>query len=287
MKFVRFGPPGRERPGCIDEDGRLRALTSFLPDISPEYLEPERLARLRSIDPRGLPIVTSTERLRPCIAGVGKLICVGLNYADHAAEAGMTPPAEPILFMKPTSSIAGPHDDLLLPRGATKGDWEVELGVVIGAGGQYIEEADAMEHVAGYCAVNDISERAFQFEGTGQWMKGKSADGFAPLGPWLVTADEIADPHALSMWLDVNGRRMQDGNSGSMIFRIPFLISYISRYMSLAPGDIIATGTPAGVGMGKTPPVFLKPGDVMELGIEGLGTQRQLVRAWDGAGGAA
>ncbi|MFC0303491.1 fumarylacetoacetate hydrolase family protein [Rhizorhabdus histidinilytica] len=287
MKFVRFGPPGRERPGCIDAEGRLRSLASYLPDISREYLDPDRLSRLKSIDPRELPIVTSSERLGPCLADVGKLVCVGLNYADHAEEAGMTAPAEPILFMKPTSSIAGPDDDLRLPRGATKGDWEVELGVVIGLGGKYIEEAEAMAHVAGYCMVNDISERCYQLEGTGQWLKGKSADGFGPIGPWLVTADEIADPHALTMRLDVNGWRAQDGTSGSMIFRIPFLISYISRFMSLAPGDIIATGTPAGVGMGQKPPVYLKPGDVMELEIEGLGRQRQRVLAWDGAGAGA
>jgi 2,4-diketo-3-deoxy-L-fuconate hydrolase len=286
LKLVRFGPAGKERPGCIDSQGNVRALTSYIPDVTGDALRPSQLPSLLSIDPSSLPIVTSAVRLGPCVSGVGKFICVGLNYRDHAEEAGMTPPKEPILFMKPTSAIGGPDDDVFLPRGSQKGDWEVELGVVIGTGGKYIEEENAMAHVAGYCVVNDLSERAFQLEGTGQWVKGKSADGFGPIGPWLVTPDEIADPHDLTMWLEVNGERRQSGNSGSMIFRIPYLISYISNFMSLAPGDVIATGTPAGVGMGHKPPVYLKPGDVMELGIEGLGRQRQHVVAWNGEGRA-
>jgi len=281
MKLVRFGPAGKEEAGCIDCEGNIRALRGRVPDITPDWLESSRLNSLCALDPASLPIVTSAVRLGPCIAGVGKFICVGLNFTDHAEEAGMAIPKEPILFMKPTSAIGGPEDDVELPRGATKGDWEVELGVIIGTGGKYIEEAQAMDHVAGYCVINDLSERAFQMEGTGQWMKGKSADGFGPIGPWLVTADEIRDPHNLMMWLDVNGTRYQDGNSGNMIRRIPYLISYISNFMSLAPGDVIATGTPAGVGMGQKPPVYLKPGDLIELGIDGLGTQRQRILAWD------
>lgn len=279
MKLLRYGPPGRERPGVLDTGGRVRDLGDHVHDIAGAVLTPEGLERLRHIDLASLPLV-KPQRLGPCIGKVGKFLCVGLNFADHAAETGATPPAEPILFMKATSALAGPDDPVTIPRGSTKTDWEVELGVVIGRGGRDIDVAAARGHVAGYCVVNDLSERAFQLEGTGQWVKGKSADGFGPIGPWLVTADEVPDPQSLAMDLSVNGKVMQRGSTATMIFGVDFLVSYISRFMSLQPGDIISTGTPPGVGLGQSPPRYLKPGDVIDLGIEGLGRQRQRMVEW-------
>lgn len=279
MKLVRFGEDGLERPGLVDAEGKVRDLGGLLPDIDGRVFRREEMALLRQIDPDSLPRMASGTRLGPCITGVGKILCIGLNYSDHAAESGMPVPAEPVVFMKATTAISGPDDDVFLPRGSTKTDWEVELGVVIGRRARYVTEAEAMSCVGGYCIVNDLSERAWQLEGTGQWVKGKSCDTFAPLGPWLVTADEIPDPHALGMWLEVNGRRYQDGSTANMIFRIPLLVSYLSRYMTLEPGDIISTGTPAGVGLGLKPPRYLAADDVMELAIDGLGRQRQVVVA--------
>ena len=279
MKLVRWGVRGGERPGMVDGGGRVRDLSGHVADIGGGDLSPTALDTLRGLDPKTLPLVPLGERLGACVGGVGKFICIGLNFADHARETGAVPPVEPVVFMKATSAIAGPDDDVMLPRGSTKTDWEVELGVVIGVGGKYIAEADAMSHVAGYCVINDLSERAFQLEGTGQWVKGKSCDGFGPIGPWLVTPEEIADPHRLAMTLSVNGRRFQDGSTQTMIFRIPFLIHYLSRFMSLWPGDIISTGTPPGVGLGQKPPVYLKAGDRVELAIAGLGEQRQRIVA--------
>ena len=279
MKLVRWGVRGGERPGMVDGGGRVRDLSGHVADIGGGDLSPTALDTLRGLDPETLPLVPLGERLGACVGGVGKFICIGLNFADHARETGAVPPVEPVVFMKATSAIAGPDDDVMLPRGSSKTDWEVELGVVIGVGGKYIAEADAMSHVAGYCVINDLSERAFQLEGTGQWVKGKSCDGFGPIGPWLVTPEEIADPHRLAMTLSVNGRRFQDGSTQTMIFRIPFLIHYLSRFMSLWPGDIISTGTPPGVGLGQKPPVYLKAGDRVELAIAGLGEQRQRIVA--------
>jgi 2-keto-4-pentenoate hydratase/2-oxohepta-3-ene-1,7-dioic acid hydratase in catechol pathway len=261
----------------LDRDGAIRDLSTAVPDIGGDVLLPESLARLRALDPATLPRVEGTPRIGPCVAGVGKFICVGLNYSDHAAESGMPVPREPIIFMKATSSIVGPNDDLEIPLGSTKTDWEVELGVVIGRTAKYIAERDAMSHVAGFCVVHDVSERAFQLEGTGQWVKGKSADTFGPIGPWLVTPDEIADCNNLDMWLDVDGHRYQSGNTRTMVFGVPFLISYLSRFMSLRPGDIISTGTPPGVGHGMKPPVYLREGNEVRLGVERLGEQRQRV----------
>jgi 2-keto-4-pentenoate hydratase/2-oxohepta-3-ene-1,7-dioic acid hydratase in catechol pathway len=281
MRLLRYGPPGRERPAALDADGRARDLSDVVPDLAGDALLPESLERLRGLDLGRLPVVDGEPRLGPCVGRVGKLVCVGLNYADHAAESGAQVPAEPILFMKATSAICGPNDDLRLPRGSEKTDWEVELGVVVGAPAKYVSEADALSHVAGYCAVNDVSERAYQLEGTGQWVKGKSADTFAPLGPWLVTADEVPDPQDLAMWLEVDGRRFQDGSTRTMVFGVARLVSYVSRFMSLQPGDVISTGTPPGVGMGRKPQVFLRPGNVVRLGVEGLGEQRQRVVADD------
>ena len=279
MKLLRYGRPGEERPGLLGSQGEIRDLSDVVEDISGETLHPESLARLRRIDSATLPPVPGTPRIGPCVAGIGKFIGIGLNYSDHAAESGMPIPAEPIVFMKPTSCIVGPCDDIQLPRGSTKTDWEVELGVVIGSPAKYVEEVDAMAHVAGFCVVNDVSERAFQLEGTGQWVKGKSADTFGPLGPWLVTADEIADPQSLDLWLDVDGRRFQSGNTRTMVFSVTFIVSYLSRFMSLHPGDVIATGTPPGVGLGQTPPIYLRAGNRVHLGITGLGEQRQRVVA--------
>ena len=279
VKLLRFGEPGKERPGILHADGTIRDLSGVVPDIGGQTLLPESIARLRSIDPGTLPKVAGSPRLGPCVAGVGKFICVGLNYSDHAAESNMPVPAEPIIFMKATSSICGPNDDVVIPRGSQKSDWEVELGVVIGKPAKYVSEADAMSHVAGFCVVNDLSERAFQLEGTGQWVKGKSADTFGPIGPWLVTADEIADCQNLPLWLEVDGKRQQDGTTKTMVFGVQYLVSYLSRFMSLQPGDIISTGTPPGVGLGKKPPVFLRAGNVMRLGVEGLGEQTQHVVA--------
>jgi 2-keto-4-pentenoate hydratase/2-oxohepta-3-ene-1,7-dioic acid hydratase in catechol pathway len=283
MKLLRYGPPHQEKPGILDSDGHLRDLSGTVPDIAGESLSPATLASLKNIDPAKLPIVPGKPpdkpRFGPCVGRVGKFICIGLNYSDHAAEAGMKVPNEPVIFMKATSAICGPNDDIVIPRGGTKTDWEVELGVVIGTPAKYVSEADAMLHVAGYCVINDLSERVFQLEGTGQWVKGKSADTFGPIGPWLVTADEIPDPQNLKMWLEVDGRRYQNGSTRTMIFGVRQLVSYLSRFMSLQPGDIISTGTPPGVGMGQRPPVYLRVGNRMRLGIEELGEQNQCVVA--------
>ena len=281
MKLLRYGPRGAEKPGLLDAEGRIRDLSAVVDDIAGEALTPEGLQRLRALDVATLPRVEGDPRLGPCVGRVGKFVCIGLNYSDHAAETGAQVPAEPVVFNKWTSAICGPDDDVEIPRGSRKTDWEVELGVVIGRGGRYIDEADAMAHVAGYCVINDVSERAYQLEGTGTWDKGKGCDTFGPLGPWLVTADEVPDPHALRLWLEVDGHRYQDGNTRTMVFRVPYLVSYLSRHMSLQPGDVISTGTPPGVGLGQKPePVYLRAGQVMRLSIDGLGEQRQkLVQA--------
>jgi 2,4-didehydro-3-deoxy-L-rhamnonate hydrolase len=280
LKLVRFGSAGAERPGLLNADGSICDLSGIIPDLAGAALAPDSLAKLRTLDATTLPRVDSGSRLGPCVAGVGKFIAIGLNYADHAAETGAKIPAEPIVFMKATSCIVGPNDTVLKPRGSTKMDWEVELGVVIGSVTRYVSEADAPGHIAGYCVINDLSERAFQLERGGQWDKGKGCDTFGPLGPWLVTSDEVGDPANLSMWLDVNGTRRQNGSTRTMIFKPAFLVSYLSQFMSLHPGDVITTGTPPGVGMGIKPePIFLNAGDVMELGIEKLGQQRQTVAA--------
>ncbi len=282
MKLLRYGAAGREKPGLLDKDGVLRDLSAVVPDIAGEMLLPENLARLRAIEPATLPRVEGAPRLGACVGAVGKFVCVGLNYSDHAAESGMPIPTEPVLFMKATSAICGPNDDVEIPLGGDKTDWEVELGIVIGKPARYVSEADALSHVAGYCVVNDVSERAFQLERGGTWDKGKGCDTFGPIGPWLVTADEIADPQKLAMWLEVNGHRYQNGSTKTMIFGVAAIVSYLSRFMTLEPGDCITTGTPPGVGMGIKPsPVYLKPGDVVRLGIEKLGEQRQEVHAWN------
>ncbi|HWX65327.1 MAG TPA: fumarylacetoacetate hydrolase family protein [Rhodanobacter sp.] len=276
MKLLRYGPKGQEKPGLLDEQGQLRDLSGVVDDIAGDILTPAGMQRLREASPECLPAVAGTPRIGPCVGRIGKFVCIGLNYSDHAAESGMPVPAEPVIFSKWTSAVCGPDDDVQIPRGSRKTDWEVELGVVIGQGGRYIDEADAMAHVAGYCVINDVSEREFQLEGTGTWDKGKGCDSFGPIGPWLVTADEVPDPHALKLWLEVDGHRYQNGSTRTMIFRIPFLISYLSRFMSLQPGDVISTGTPPGVGLGQKPePVYLRAGQVMRLGIDGLGEQRQ------------
>jgi 2-keto-4-pentenoate hydratase/2-oxohepta-3-ene-1,7-dioic acid hydratase in catechol pathway len=278
LKLVRFGSAGVERPGLLNVDGSIADLSGIVPDWSGAALSPESLAKLRTLDVDQLPRAPSGTRLGPCVAEVGKFIAIGLNYADHAAETGAKIPSEPIVFMKATSCIVGPHDTVLKPRGSTKMDWEVELGVVIGSVARYVSEADAPSHIAGYCVINDLSERSFQLERGGQWDKGKGCDTFGPLGPWLVTPDEVVDAGNLSMWLDVNGTRRQNGSTRTMIFKPAFLVSYLSQFMSLHPGDVITTGTPPGVGMGIKPvPIFLNVGDVMELGIEKLGQQRQVV----------
>ena len=279
MKFLRFGAAGAEKPGVLDSKGVVRDLSGVIGDLAGATLDPENLAQLGKRDLSSLPEVPAGTRLGPCVGGTGKFICIGLNYSDHAAETGATVPSEPIIFMKATSAICGPNDDVLIPRGSTKTDWEVELGVVIGRTAKYVSEADALSYVAGYCVINDVSERAFQTERQGQWTKGKSCDTFGPTGPWLVTADEVADPQNLGMWLTVNGEKLQDGSSRTMVYGVAHLVSYLSQFMSLHPGDIISTGTPPGVGLGQKPPRFLKDGDVVELGIEGLGTQKQVFRA--------
>jgi 2-keto-4-pentenoate hydratase/2-oxohepta-3-ene-1,7-dioic acid hydratase in catechol pathway len=276
MRFVRWGAPGAEKPGVLDAQGRIRDLSSRVADITAAALE--RLRRVADIET--LPLVAGTPRLGPCITGVGKLICIGLNYADHAAESGAAIPAEPIVFFKATSAIAGPNDDLVLPRDSLKVDWEVELCVIIGKPVAYADETTASTAIAGYCLINDVSERAWQLERGGQWVKGKSADGFAPLGPWLVTAESLGDPAALHLWLEVDGHRYQDSTTARMIFKPAFLVSYLSRFMSLQAGDLIATGTPPGVGLGQKPPVYLRPGQTIRLGIDGLGTQTQRVKAY-------
>jgi 2-keto-4-pentenoate hydratase/2-oxohepta-3-ene-1,7-dioic acid hydratase in catechol pathway len=282
MKLIRYGNTGAERPGMLDSQGTLRDLSGIVSDIAGNVLLPESLKKLRQLDPQTLPVVEGAPRLGPCVGNAGKFLCIGLNYSDHAAESGMAVPKEPVLFMKATSSIGGANDDVILPRGSEKSDWEVELGVVIGKEAKYVEEADALSCVAGYCVINDLSERAFQLEGTGQWVKGKSADTFGPVGPWLVTADEVPDPQNLRLWLEVDGHRYQDGSTSTMVFGVAHLVSYLSRFMSLQPGDILSTGTPPGVGLGQKPPVYLRAGNVITLGIDGLGQQRQKVVAYSG-----
>ena len=277
MKLLRYGEPGQERPALLDSNGGIRDLSDLIGDLSGTALSPESIAHLQSLDPNTLPLGEGTPRIGPCVGQIGKFICIGLNYADHAAETGADIPKEPIIFNKWTSAIVGPNDNVEIPRNSKKTDWEVELGVVIGKGGRYIDEADALEHVAGYCVINDVSEREFQIERGGTWDKGKGCDTFGPIGPWLVTRDEIADPHQLNLWLEVDGKRYQNGNTRTMIFQIPKLVSYLSQFMSLQPGDVISTGTPPGVGLGIKPePVFLRAGQRMRLGIEGLGEQEQL-----------
>ena len=275
MKLLRYGRPGAEKPGMLDDRGRIRELDAEIDDISPETISAHALDRLSRLDRDVLPVVSGTPRIGVPLAGIGKLVAVGLNYADHAKETGMPIPEEPVLFMKAISSVSGPYDPVMIPRDSVKTDWEVELAFVVGKTARQVAEADAIGYIAGYCILNDVSERDFQFERGGQWVKGKSADTFAPIGPWLVTTDEIADPQNLAMRLEVNGKRYQDGNTNTMIFGIAMLVSYISRFMTLSPGDVVTTGTPPGIGMGQKPPLFLKPGDVMELAIEGLGEQRQ------------
>jgi 2-keto-4-pentenoate hydratase/2-oxohepta-3-ene-1,7-dioic acid hydratase in catechol pathway len=275
MKLLRVGEPGHERPALLDPAGRLRDLSRVIPDVGGEALLPANLAALRALDAAQLPLIEGTPRMGACVGSVGKIVCVGLNYRDHAAEANMAIPSEPILFLKPTSTIIGANDDVEIPLGSAKTDWEVELGVVIGKPGKYVAPARALDHVAGYCVVNDVSERSFQLERGGQWDKGKGCDTFAPIGPWLVTADEVPDPQALDLWLEVDGHRYQNGNTRTMIFGVAHLVSYISHFMSLRSGDVIATGTPPGVGMGQKPPRFLKLGESVRLGISGLGVQTQ------------
>lgn len=279
MKILRFGPVGAEKPGLLDDAGDIRDLSGIVADIAGETLGDLALEALRAIDPATLPLVQGNPRIGACVGQVGKFICIGLNYADHAAESGMALPEEPVVFFKATSAICGPDDDVEIPRGSQKTDWEVELGVVIGKPAKYVSPEDALEHVAGYCVVNDLSERDFQLHRSGQWVKGKSCDTFGPIGPWLVTRDEIADPQALDMYLEVNGHRYQDGSTRTMHFDVATVVSHLSQFMSLQPGDVISTGTPPGVGMGQSPQTYLKPGDRMKLGINGLGVQTQKVVA--------
>ena len=280
MKLLRYGPSGREKPGMLDRRGNIRDLSSIVERIEFDALAPNALAHLRKIDPESLPIVKGNPRLGVPFTGIGKFIGVGLNYSDHAAESNMPIPKEPILFMKATTCLAGPHDDIVQPKGSTKLDWEVELGIVIGTKAQYVSKAKALDYVAGYCVINDVSERDFQLERGSQWDRGKGCDTFGPVGPYLVTTDEVPDPQSLDLWLDVNGASRQRGSTATMVFGCATLVSYISQFMTLLPGDIITTGTPPGVGMAMKPPQFLKPGDVVTLGIEGLGEQRQRVVAW-------
>jgi len=277
MKLLRYGPLGREKPGLLHADGTIRDLSGIVADLAGDVLTPAGLDALRGLDPASLPVVEGTPRLGACVGKIGKFICIGLNYADHAAETGASIPTEPVVFGKWTSAVIGPNDDIEIPRGSKKTDWEVELGVVIGQGGRYITEADALGHVAGYCVINDVSEREYQNERQGTWDKGKGCDTFGPTGPWLVTRDEVPDSNALALWLEVDGKRYQNGSTATMFYKVPFLISYVSQFMSLQPGDIISTGTPPGVGLGQTPPVYLRAGQTIRLGITGLGEQRQLV----------
>jgi len=279
MKLLRHGPSGAEKPGLMHTDGTIRDLSGIVSDIGWDTLSDAGLAAIRAVDAASLPVVTADTRLGPCVAGTGKFICIGLNYSDHAAETGATVPPEPIIFMKATSAIVGPNDPIIIPRGSVKTDWEVELAVIIGSRAKYVTEADAMNHVAGFAVTNDVSERAFQTERSGQWTKGKSCDNFGQIGPWLVTRDEVADPQDLSMWLTVNGEKVQNGSTKTMVYGVAFLVSYLSQFMTLHPGDVISTGTPPGVGLGMKPPRFLKAGDVVELGVQGLGQQRQDVIA--------
>ena len=276
MKLLRYGPVGNEKPGLLDDEGNIRDLSGIITDIAGDVLTDAGLQKLAAIDPASLPLVGGTPRIGPCVGGIGKFVCIGLNYSDHAAEAGQPVPTEPIVFMKATSAVCGPNDDIEIPRTSKKTDWEVELGVVIGKRAKYVSEEEALRHVAGYCTVNDVSERHFQSERLGQWTKGKSHDTFGPIGPWLVTRDEVPDPQNLDLWLEVDGVRRQNGNTGTMIFGVATIISYLSQFMTLNVGDVITTGTPPGVGMGQKPePIFLKPGQVLELAVEGLGTQVQ------------
>ncbi|HVZ30241.1 MAG TPA: fumarylacetoacetate hydrolase family protein [Asticcacaulis sp.] len=278
MKLLRFGPAGQEKPGLLDAAGKIRDLSGVVDDIAGEVLSDAGLKKLAAVDPASLPLAPEGVRYGPCVGRIGKFLCIGLNYADHAAESNLPVPEEPVLFMKATSAVIGPNDQVLKPRGATKLDWEVELGIVIGKHASYVSEAEAMGHIAGFCTINDISERAFQMERAGTWDKGKGCDTFGPIGPWMVTKDEVKDVHNLSMWLEVNDKRYQNGSTKTMIFKPAFIVHYVSQFMSLQPGDVISTGTPPGVGMGQKPdPVWLNPGDVMELEIEGLGRQRQVV----------
>jgi len=282
MRLLRYGPAGDERPGLIDEDGRIRDLSDKVPDIAGEILSPRGLDRLAALDVATLPVVAGPIRYAPCVGKIGRIVCIGLNYSDHAAEAGMPVPEEPIIFIK-ACPPTGANDPIIIPKGAEKTDWEVELGIVIGSKAQHVSTDDALSHVAGYCVCNDVSERHFQIERSGQWTKGKSCDSFAPIGPWLVTRDEVPDPQALDMWLEVNGKRYQNGSTKTMVFGAAALVSYLSRFMTLYPGDVISTGTPPGVGMGQKPaPIYLKPGDEVHLGIAGLGEQRQTCVAWPG-----
>ena len=280
MKLVRWGAVGAEKPGLVDKDGVVRDLSGVVTDIDASVISPEGLAALAKVDAKDLPTAPSGERYGAPVAFTSKLICVGLNYADHAKESGNPIPSEPVLFLKASSAIGGPNDDIVIPRGSQKTDWEVELGVVIGKRASYVEEAEALDYVAGFCVCNDVSEREFQIERGGTWDKGKGCDSFGPLGPWLVTKDEVEDPQNLAMWLEVNGKRFQDGSTKTMIFGVAHLVHYISQFMTLMPGDVISTGTPPGVGLGQKPPLYLKPGDVVRLGIEGLGEQQQTCRAW-------
>ena len=279
MKLLRYGPKGAEKPGLLDDNSEIRDLSSIINDLTGDTVDPDTMARLSALDTATLPVVEGTPRIGPCIGSVGKLVCIGLNYSDHAKETGSPIPTEPIVFMKATSSINGPNDDIELMRGSVKTDWEVELGFVIGKETKYVDEAQALDHVAGYCIVTDLSEREWQLERQGNWSKGKSGDTYGPIGPWLVTPDEVGDPQSLNLWLDVNGTRYQDGNTNTMIFPVSKIISYLSECMSLQPGDVIATGTPPGVGMGLKPQVFLRAGDAMKVGVEGLGVQTQRIVA--------
>jgi 2-keto-4-pentenoate hydratase/2-oxohepta-3-ene-1,7-dioic acid hydratase in catechol pathway len=281
MKLLRYGNPGQEKPGLL-HDGQIRDLSGHITDIGGDTLLPAGLDRLRALDPASLPLVPGSPRLGPCVGQVGKFICIGLNYSDHAAESGMPVPTEPIIFMKASSAIVGPNDDIEIPKGSEKTDWEVELGVVIGRTAKHVSEADALSHVAGYCVVHDVSERAFQLERAGQWVKGKSCDTFGPIGPWLVTSDEVPDPQNLPLWLEVDGTRYQNGTTKTMVFSVARLISYLSDFMSLQPGDVISTGTPPGVGMGQKPPMFLRAGQRIRLGVDGLGEQQQRTVAYKG-----
>tara|TARA_R110000787_G_scaffold59662_7_gene135165 strand:+ start:56649 stop:57500 length:852 start_codon:yes stop_codon:yes gene_type:complete len=277
MNLLRYGPLGKEKPGLIDTEGKIRDLSGIVSDISGDVLTDAGIAKLRDLDPKSLPLVEGEPRIGPCVGSVGKFVCIGLNYSDHAAEAGQPVPTEPIVFMKATSAICGPNDNVEIPRSSVKTDWEVELGVVMGKRAKYVSESEALDHVAGYCVVNDVSEREFQSERLGQWTKGKSHDSFGPIGPWLVTRDDVPDPQKLDLWLEVDGVRRQDGNTDTMIFGVAKIISYLSQFMTLDVGDVISTGTPPGVGMGQKPtPIFLKPGQIMKLGVEGLGEQKQI-----------
>ena len=279
MKLLRYGPVGQEKPGLLDDDDNIRDLSAHVDDISGVVLLPKGLEKIAALNVSELPVIEGNPRLGACVGDIGKFMCIGLNYTDHAAESGMPVPEEPILFAKFNSAISGPNDDVIMPRGSTKLDWEVEFGIVIGSKTKYISESQALEHIAGYCVINDVSERAYQLDGTGQWVKGKACDSFGPVGPWLVTKDEISDPQNLRLWLEVNGTRYQDGNTSTMIFSAAHIVSYLSNLFTLYPGDVIATGTPPGVGSGMKPPVFLQIGDKMRLGIDGLGEQNQVVVA--------